>query len=55
MTLKNYKRPNGVATQINNVDLSGYINLLGNQSVVVAPDASSFGRLSPAQNNMKLG
>ena len=41
LTLKNYKRPAGVATQINNVNLNGFINLMGNQSLKVDPNASA--------------
>ena len=29
LTMKNYQRPNGVATQINNVDLTGLVNFAG--------------------------
>ena len=57
LTLKNYKRPAGVATQINNVNLNGFINLMGNQSLKVDPNASAsrFGQLKaslPNANNL---
>ena len=41
LTLKDYKRPGGVATQINNVDLGGYINLIGNDHKVLVASAPS--------------
>ena len=45
-TLKNYKRPNGVATQIFNVDLIGYQPSLLSQKFVVATAGSTNHRPS---------
>ena len=41
LTLKNYKRPNGVATQIFNVDLVNYQGSLDDKNLVVATRFSS--------------
>ena len=41
LTLKNYKRPHGVATQIFNVDLVGYQTAVDDNKVLVATAGSS--------------
>jgi len=46
LTLKNYKRPNGVATQIFNVDLVNYQSSLLHENTVVATPFSSNNRAS---------
>ena len=47
LTLKNYKRPNGVASQINNVDLSGYVNIkTSDANYMVQPDSKTKKQLN---------